>query len=268
MDNPSAPSSQFFLSPQQAARLRRFGVTECVDIHCHVLPGLDDGPPTLGDSLDLCRALVRDGVTTVIATPHQLGRYEGANSPAEVRSAVSKLRLSLAEQKVPLNVMPGGDVRVDHRLSAMLETDDICSLADGGRYLLLELPHETYIELRQLIVDFAAESRTVIISHPERNGVLSRHPDAVFPWLDKGAVLQVTAGSLLGEFGTLATESSWHWLEEGQVHLVATDAHHAKYRPPLMSEAINQIALRLGEAVARRVCIDNPRRVLLGEAVL
>src|ERR1700723_1863897 len=115
MDYRIAPSS---LSSEQAARLQRFGVAQSVDIHCHVLPGMDDGPPTPADSVELCRALVRDGITTVIATPHQLGRYEGQNSAADVRTAVSKLQLALAELKVPLHVVPGGDVRVDHRLDA------------------------------------------------------------------------------------------------------------------------------------------------------
>ena len=265
MDYRTAPSS---LSPEQAVRLRRFGVPQSVDIHCHILPGIDDGPSTPADSVDLCRALVRDGFTTVIATPHQLGRYEGQNGPPEVRRAVAKLRLILAEQKVPLNIVAGGDVRVDHRLDAMLEADDICTLADGGRYLLLELPHETYIELRNLIADLTRKGRTVVVSHPERNEVLNRHPQAVEPWLEKGAVLQVTAGSLLGDFGAHAAAAAWNWLEQGRVHLVATDAHHAKYRPPVMTEAIGQISHRVGEAVAKRICVENPLRVLLGEAVV
>jgi protein-tyrosine phosphatase len=265
MDPRTSPIS---LSPEQLARLQRFDVAQSVDIHCHVLPGVDDGPPTPADSIELCRALVRDGITTVIATPHQLGRYEGQNSAAEIRTWVTKLQADLIELEIPLTVLPGGDVRVDHRLNAMLAADEICTLGDAGRYLLLELPHETYIELRNLIADFTRQGRTIVVSHPERNGVLSRRPEAVAPWLERGAVLQVTAGSLLGDFGTLATASAWHWLEQGQIHLVASDAHHAKYRPPTMTEAINLIAQRFGEAVAKRLCADNPLRVLRGEALV
>jgi len=265
MDFRSAPSSP---SDAQAERLRRFGITQSVDIHCHCLPGVDDGPATLADSLDLCRALVRDGITNVIATPHQLGRYEGQNAPAQVRAAVSQLQASLSESNIPLSIAPGGDVRVDHRLTSMLNDDEICTLADTARYLLLELPHETYIELRNLVSAFRENGRTIIVSHPERHMVLSRKPDAILPWLENGAVLQVTAGSLLGHFGATAESVAWKWLEQGQVQLVATDAHNISSRPPTLTLAINRIAQRLGESVAKCVCVENPRRVLHGEILL
>ncbi len=204
----------------------------------------------------------------MIATPHQLGRYEGKNAPADIRLAVSRLQSALVENQIPLRISPGGDVRVDHRLDALLEADKICSLADAGRYLLLELPHETYIELRQLSELFTEKGRTLIVSHPERNAVLSRRPDAVAPWLAAGAVLQITAGSLLGHFGSTAQSSAWKWLEAGQAHLVATDAHHVTARPPNLTGAIDKIASKLGESIAKRVCIENPLRVLRGESLL
>ena len=97
-------------TPAQIARRSRFAADESVDVHCHVLPGLDDGPATMADAVALCRLLAADGVTTVFATPHQLGTYEGANRPATVRAAVADLSAALAEADVPLRVLPGGDV--------------------------------------------------------------------------------------------------------------------------------------------------------------
>src|SRR4051794_13951557 len=95
------------LSPAQRGRLERFNAQECVDVHCHCLPGVDDGPATIEDSLKLCRALVEDGITVAVATPHQLGRYEGQNSAEQIRQVVTELRTALASENIPLRIEPG-----------------------------------------------------------------------------------------------------------------------------------------------------------------
>src|SRR5205814_2128665 len=128
------------LSAFQKALLERFNAAQCVDTHCHILPGIDDGPETLNDTLALCRVLVRDGITTVIATPHQLGRFEGKNTPADVRAAVAQLQAILEQRRMPLRVVAGAEVRVDPRIPQFLDEDRILTLADGKKYLLLELP--------------------------------------------------------------------------------------------------------------------------------
>ena len=176
--------------------------TRCVDIHCHCLPGLDDGPATMADALALCRALVQDGIDAVIATPHQLGRFDGSNCPQVVREVVSTLNSALLAEDVPLTVTAGADVRVDERIPRMLDEGRVLTLADGGRYVLLELPHETFIDPKPLLVELAARGVTSIISHPERHGMLKKSPAMVLPWLEEGALIQVTAGSLLGAFGS------------------------------------------------------------------
>ena len=250
------------LNPSQIARLARFGAVECVDVHCHVLPGLDDGPATIGDALELCRMLVEDGVTAVVATPHQLGRYDRANFAYTIREAVAALQARLDEEHVPLKVTPGADVRMDERITTMLDADEIVTLADRRRHLLLELPHDTYIDPLPLIGLLGSRGISSVISHPERHEHVSRHPRLVVPWLAAGAMLQVTAGSLLGDFGSRAEQSAWDLLSGGQVRIVATDAHDTRRRPPRFSPAIDAIERRLGREVARQVCIDGPARVL------
>ena len=133
-------------SRDQQKRLDEFATTRSVDIHCHCLPGLDDGPETLDDALAVCRALVRDGITTVIATPHQLGRYDRLNSSQQVRRVVTELAAQLVDQEIPLEIYPGGDVRVDERLARLLDEGEIGTAADAGRHLMLELPHELYVD--------------------------------------------------------------------------------------------------------------------------
>ena len=238
--------------------------TQWMDIHCHCLPGLDDGPGTMADAVALCRALVADGCTTAIATPHQLGRYEGLNPPSRIRRAVHDLNAALLEADVPLAVAPGADVRVDERIPALLDEGQVLTLADGGRYLLVELPHEVFIDLAALLVQLADRSVTAVVSHPERNAFLVSRPEAARPWVEKGALLQVTAGSLCGDFGPAVEKAAWYYLTTGMAALVATDTHDLLERPPRMSQAFGLIAERLGHGLARRVCIASPAAVLTG----
>jgi len=255
------------LSDAQRERLARFRVSECVDVHCHCLPGLDDGPATMEQALDLCRALVDDGVTTVIATPHQLGRFDGQVASDDIRKAVDDLGKALAAEGVPLSVVPGADVRVDERIPSLLRGDRILTLADDGRYLLLELPHEAFLDVRPLLEELVSRGITPILSHPERNRFLLQRPEIALSWAERGALLQVTAAGLLGDFGPAAERASWQWLRLGAVALVASDAHDTDGRRPRVSDAIDAIARRLGTPAAFRLCMLNPVRVLAGKGI-
>ncbi len=147
-----------------------------VDIHCHCLPNLDDGPASLEEAVALCRGLVADHVSTVVATPHQLGRFEHCTGPAAVRRATHTLNEELARQGIDLRVLPGAEVRVDERIDALLARDGILTLADTGRYVLLELPWDTLIDIEPLLAQFARRGIYGILAHPERNAPLLRDP--------------------------------------------------------------------------------------------
>lgn len=238
------------------------------DIHCHCLPGLDDGPETMAEALALCRGLVEEGIATVVATPHQLGRFDGCNEAAKVRNATSELSGQMQKAGIRLTVLPGGDVRVDERVCRLLETNRILTLADGGKYILLELPHEIFIDIDPLLKELATLNVRAIISHPERHNVLDKRPSAVLKWLDVGAHLQITASSLLGYWGPEAKRAAWHFLNSGWATLVATDAHDIDARRPRMRAAFGHISRRLGEDLARLVCIENPSRVINGQDIV
>jgi protein-tyrosine phosphatase len=206
--------------------------------------------------------LVEDGITTVIATPHELGAYEGCNSAPRVRDAVNSLNQALIAQAIPLRVVPGADVRVDDQLLGLLDSDQILTLGDGGRYILLELPQNTLINLMPIIRALSEREIVAVISHPERQANICRDLALLNPWLDGGALLQVTAGSLLGDFGPVAQKAAWEMLSLGVVSFVASDAHDHVQRPPAMTRAIQAITARIGHAVARKLCIENPGRIL------
>lgn len=238
-----------------------------VDIHCHCLPGIDDGPATMSESLALCRALVAEGDTAIVATPHQLGRYSGCNEAIQIRKAVSALNEELKNNDIALKVLPGADVRVDERICQLLEADEILTLADNGKFILLELPHEILIDIEPLLVDLASMGIQAIISHPERHSGLARNPEILSKWLECSAHLQVTAASLLGAFGQAAQKFGWQLLSSGQALIVATDSHDLDGRRPCMKAAFDRINLELSETVARLVCIENPRRVIAGQEI-
>lgn len=250
------------LHPSQAARLRRYGIEHAVDIHCHCLPGLDDGPGSMDQAVALCGALVADGITAVVATPHQLGRYEGASDGQTVRDTVLQLRDQLTQMGIPLDIAAGAVVRLDERLPQLLASDQILALPDGGDHLLLELPRSIYIEPAPLIRAMFVRGMSVIISEPERNGHAIRHPERVLRWIHEGAQVQINAGSLCGEYGQAAEQAAWYWLSNGVASLVATGAHGRDYRPPRMSQALSLIEQRLGPDAARMICLENPLRVV------
>jgi protein-tyrosine phosphatase len=254
-------------APKQQQRLDAFGVPRCVDIHCHCLPGLDDGPETLEESLELCRALVEDGITSVVATPHQLGRYEGRNGTDRIRRAVSALESALGEHMIPLDVAPGADVRIDERLARLIRDGEVLTVADAQRHILLELPHELMVDPLPTIRALNDLGIQSIVTHPERYRYLRGAVATMRTWILEGAVLQITAGSLVGEFGNSAFELAWQLAREDMVALIATDAHDATTRPPRLSVALEQLAREVGRERTSAMAVLNPLKVFAGETV-
>ena len=193
--------------PLKGHRWQRF-----TDIHCHCLPGLDDGPATMAEALALCQKLAEEGIATVVATPHQLGRFEDSNSAASVRESVHHLNETLRNRSIPINIVPGGEVRADERISQLLEADRILTLADGGKYILLELPYEVFIDIEPLLSELASMGIQTIISHAELIAPLASRPETVSRWLECSTHLQITASSLVSDFRTKVKNAAWDLL--------------------------------------------------------
>ena len=263
----SAGASAGPLTQAQRQRLARFKSTSSVDIHCHCLPDLDDGPTTMAQAVALCRELVDDGITEVCATPHLLGRFCEPGRADTIRQRAAELREALTAEQIPLAVHAGADIRIDERLPRLLQANELLTLGERSRWVLLELPHEAWVDASAILHRLTAGGYSAIISHPERYPYLADRLDAVWSWLEAGAVLQVTCGSILGDFGAGAEEVAWHLLQLGWIDLAASDAHDAVKRPPRMTAAIDAIASRLGYAVARRLCIENPAAIVAGRAL-
>ena len=237
-----------------------------VDIHCHLLPGIDDGASHWGDTLAMARLAVDDGIGTIVVTPHQLGSYRH-NSGDDIRRRTTELQQFLDQHQVPLRVLPGADVRIEAGMTALLRTGEVLSLADCRKHVLLELPHEMYIPLEPVLAELSAARLVGILSHPERNEGLLSDPRPLDRLVDAGCLLQVTAGSLLGAFGAASQQFSESLISLGLVHFVSTDAHGVKSRRPLLRRAFERIAELSSWETACDLCCRYPGRVAEGGEV-
>ena len=236
------------------------------DIHCHLLPGIDDGSPDLETSLAMAQMAVDDGIHTVVVTPHQLGNF-GHNHGYDIRARTLELQQLLDANRIALEVMPGGDVRIEDGMVEKLISGEVMTLGDHGRHVLLELPHEMYFPLESVLIDLERNGMTGILSHPERNQGIMRDVSMLEPLVEAGCLMQVTAGSLMGTFGSRSQELGEWMLEHGLVHFIATDAHGIKSRRPLIHRAYDRVAELVGESTAADLCSINPELVALGKDV-
>jgi len=205
---------------------------------------------------------------TVVATPHQLGRFEGRYDANAIRDAVAEMNRCMGEARIPLIVLPGADVRLDERIPQLLESDAILTVADNRRFLLLELPHEVFIDPGTLLAELTSIDVTTVITHPERNAHLAHHGTCLRRWAEHDVCLQLTAASFGGWFGPQSREAAWRFLHAPMPILVATDAHNTTGRAPRMSEAYSLLARRFGYLVAEILCVENPRRMVEGRDLL
>lgn len=235
-----------------------------VDIHCHLLPGVDDGASTWQEALAMARLAAADGIGTVVVTPHQWGGHAPSDT---IRDGCRRLQVLLGRHCVPLRVVPGAEVRIEPDLVRSLRAGEVLTLADLRRYVLLELPHELFFPLNRLLCDLQAAGLTAILSHPERNRGFLAQPRVLEGLVEAGCLLQVTAGSLVGSFGPQVRTFAEGLVAHGLVHFVATDGHGANSRRPLMSRAFERVASLAGRRAAAELCSTNPASVVANRII-
>ncbi|WP_246327647.1 CpsB/CapC family capsule biosynthesis tyrosine phosphatase [Candidatus Competibacter phosphatis] len=232
-----------------------------IDLHCHLLPGIDDGAPDLETALAMARIAVADGIEVIACTPHIYpGLYEN-NGPA-IRQAVIELQRRLVEADIPLRLTYGADTHLAWDLVGGLRSGRVPSL-HGGRYFLLEPPHHVAPpRLEETVFDLLTAGYVPVITHPERLGWIEDHYRTFVELVRKGAWLQVTAGSLTGRFGSTAQYWGERLLDEGWVHILATDSHSAKRRPPLLAEGQCAAERWVGKEEAVHLVGTRPKGIL------
>ena len=237
-----------------------------VDLHCHLLPGLDDGPATWSEAIGMAEMAVADGTSTIVATPHQLGSYS-RNRGATIREHVTRMEQQLATRKIPLRVLPGADVRIEPALVRRIAGGDVLTVADRKRHVLLELPHEIYLPLERLLAELKAAGMVGILTHPERNQGILGSPGILRPLVERGCLLQVTAASLMGGFGERIRAFCEQLIRQELVSFVSSDAHGTQSRGPGLAPAFRRVTELVGRPMAIALFRDNPARVVAGQAI-
>jgi protein-tyrosine phosphatase len=230
-----------------------------IDLHTHILPAVDDGPRTLEGSLDLARAAVAAGTRTALATPHV--NDDRSIDAERVAAGLHELRPALAAAEIPLEVLPGGEIAI-WRL-ADLDDAALRSLAlGGGPYLLIESPFSPVVgDFEPLVLDLMMRGHRVLLAHPERCPAFQRDPARLERLVDAGVLVQVTAGSMTGGFGSTVRRFTTDLLRQGLAHVVASDAHDAVRRPPGQTAGFSALGV---EAQRQWMTEDVPRAILDG----
>jgi protein-tyrosine phosphatase len=232
-----------------------------IDLHCHILPGIDDGSPDIQTSLAMARAAVADGIVMTACTPHvHPGVYD--NSRQTIEWSIEALRDALAEQAIALTIVAGADTRLTPGLLDRLRSGEVPTLANSA-FLLLEPAHHVIPpDFEQAVDELLTAGYLPVITHPERLTWIDDYYEIFGRLVDRGAWMQVTAGSLTGRFGSNARYWGERMLDEGLVHLLATDAHGVGKRPPLLAEGRRAAEKWVGADEAARLVIDRPRAIV------
>ncbi len=232
-----------------------------IDLHCHLLPGIDDGAPDLATSLHMARIAAEDGIAVIACTPHIFpGLYE--NTGPAIRRAVRELQARIDEANIPLRLTHGADIHLTPDLVEGLGDGRLPSLHDS-RYFLLEPPHHVAPpRLEETAFELLATGYVPVITHPERLSWIEDHREIFVGLVRRGAWLQVTAGSLTGRFGASARYWGERLLDEGLVHILATDSHDVIRRPPLLAEGRRVAERWVGATEACHLVETRPQGIL------
>jgi len=239
-----------------------------IDLHSHILPGVDDGARTIEDSVEMCRLAVAAGTTTIVATPHMLHPQHHVPGPV-AQQKVEEVRAALAAARVPIEVVLAGEIHWSVDVPAGLASGDLLPLSPTRKYILFELPSSHVpTAFREVCWQFHLAGIYPVLAHPERNMEFCEHPDRLEAFHDAGILMQVTAMSLTGDFGRRARKISERWLEQGLVDLIASDGHSCRSRRPTMDAAAKVVRKISGPTAEEWLTHEAPRRVLAGEPVL
>ncbi len=260
-----------------------------IDIHSHILFGLDDGAGTLEESVDMCQIAFNDGIRMVVATPHTLnGVYE--NSRSTILAKVEELN-TLIHEKLPLpspvestsgqtadpgtnlhsaghidlKIVPGADVHFSEKILSQIYENQIMTLGDGGKFLLVEFPSGGIpYQAETLLFGLLVRGITPVITHPERNLEIVHQPRRYIRMVQTGCFGQISAMSLLGEFGSQVKQTAETLLRKNLVHFIASDGHSANGRPPVLSSAVRAAAKIVGKEEAGKMVTEYPRAIMEG----
>lgn len=237
-----------------------------IDLHCHLLPGVDDGSKSMDISLKLANDAVRDGIDYALLTPHHMnGVY--LNHKRAVIQQTQEFQMELDRHKIPLKVFPGQEVRINGDLLTALDQDDILFADEGGRYLMLEFPDDDVPSYTStMIYELMQRGIIPVIVHPERNTKIMKQPDILYDLLNEGCLSQITASSYVGIFGHKVQKFSKQLIRTGQAYVFASDAHDLPNRKYEMNNAFKKLEVEYGNSYVKRF-ENNAKNIINGEEI-
>ena len=234
-----------------------------IDLHCHLLPGIDDGPKSIEESLAMARHAAGAGINNIVATPHITpGRYD--NSLASIQPVFDNLKSAIKEKEIPLEISFAAEIRFDPVIIDMVNDDTLPILGEyeGERLILLEFPHSHIPPGSEDLIKWLADRGVrVLIAHPERNGSVLANIEKIAPLVKLGCLLQVTAGALTGVFKEAPRKCAVELLKRGWVSIIASDAHNTHARCPELEPARREAANIVGEKEASDMVIGRPASI-------
>ena len=237
-----------------------------IDLHCHLLPGVDDGSKSMDISLKLANDAVRDGIDYALLTPHHMnGVY--LNHKRAVIQQTQEFQMELDRHKIPLKVFPGQEVRINGDLLTALDQDDILFADESGRYLMLEFPDDDVPSYTSnMIYELMQRGIIPVIVHPERNTKIMKQPDILYDLLSRGCLSQITAGSYVGTFGHKVQKFSKQLIQTGQAYVFASDAHDLPNRKYEMTNAFAKLNREFGNDYVCRFS-ENAKVIINGDSL-
>ncbi|WP_125771772.1 tyrosine-protein phosphatase [Companilactobacillus furfuricola] len=238
-----------------------------IDLHCHILPGVDDGAQDMQMALTLAKAAVDEDISHILVTPHHMdGVY--LNHRQDVIEHTAAFQNELAMNQIPLVVFPGQEVHLTGQLPAAIEASDILFMDETDRYLLLELPHSGVPEYtNKMLFDLIAQGITPVLAHPERNAGFQKDPNKLYDLVKMGCLTQITASSYLGVFGSKVQQLTEKIVKADQGYIFASDAHNFEGRRFLMKEAFSKLANEEGQDKAK-LFNENAKNIINGDDVV
>ncbi|RYL93939.1 tyrosine-protein phosphatase [Sporolactobacillus sp. THM19-2] len=237
-----------------------------IDIHCHILPGIDDGAADEQVSLAMARQAVAEGITQIVATPHHRNRHWDNPKPSII-NMVKTLNQLFEQNQIGLTVLPGQEPRIFGEMADPDSEAELVTVNDNKKYILVEFPtHHVPRYAQQLFFDLQVKGITPVIVHPERNQEIFEHPEILYNFITDGALSQVTASSLIGKEGKKVKKRTLQFIENNLSQFVASDAHNVTARPFHMQEAFIELKKQFGRELPHTFR-ENAELLINGELV-
>ncbi len=238
-----------------------------IDIHSHILPGLDDGPKELSQTIEMCRLAEADGIRTIVATPHTLnGVYQ--NEKGRILKEIQDLCQMLDREGINIKILPGTDTHVHPEILKHIMNGYAMTLNDTGRYIMLEFPdYFVFQNISKLLTLLISNGMIPIISHPERNKQMMRKIGILKEMIAMGSLSQITAMSITGGFGRQVKKAAEKMIKENLVRVIASDSHSPNHRPPVLSPAIDRVGKWIGAKEALSMVTTIPEAIINGKRI-